>query len=115
MSELWHGFPLHSLTFENHEAMVVSPREERSNGRLAVKTEYWDAFPHAVETGLLELGFHLCFIRNDNRWDDSDPGQTGFHWLYTYREGTEVPEDFEIVDFCGGLYAVATDIDGRTD
>lgn len=55
------------------------------------------------------------FPRDFLFWDDSDPGQTGFHWLYTYREGTEVPEDFEIVDFCGGLYAVATDIDGRTD
>ena len=39
----------------------------------------------------------------------------GFCWLYLYEDGLTVPEDFEIVDFEGGLYAVATDIDGRTD
>lgn len=39
----------------------------------------------------------------------------GFCWLYRYSEGMEVPEEFEIVDFRGGLYAVATDIDQHTD
>lgn len=107
MSELWHGFPLHSLTFENHEAMVVSPQEERSNGRLAVKTEYWDAFPHAVETGLLELGFHLCFIRNENRWgvnDDLDRKARFIRYVqaqYGLSKGC-VPVGMS----CGGLIAV---------
>lgn len=40
---------------------------------------------------------------------------TGFHWLYTYEDGMEVPEEFDIIDFQGGLYAVATDIDQKTD
>ena len=40
---------------------------------------------------------------------------TGFHWLYLYEEGMDVPEDFEVIDFPGGLYAVATDIDQKTD
>lgn len=39
----------------------------------------------------------------------------GLEWLYIYEEGMEVPEQFEIVDFKGGLYAVSTDIDGQTD
>lgn len=43
-------------------------------------------------------------------WDVS-----GFHWLYMYEEGMEVPEEFQLIDFLGGLYAVATDIDGKTD
>ena len=43
-------------------------------------------------------------------WD----GQ-GFCWLYLYEEGINPPEQFEIVDFSGGLYCVATDIDGKTD
>ncbi len=43
-------------------------------------------------------------------WDES-----GFHWLYMYEEGMEVPQEFEIIDFKGGLYAVATDIDQQTD
>lgn len=46
-------------------------------------------------------------------WDVS--GETpGFCWLYLY-EGGEIPEGFSLVDFKGGLYAVATDIDGQTD
>lgn len=43
-------------------------------------------------------------------WDNS-----GFHWLYMYEEGMNVPEEFDIIDFQGGLYAVATDIDQKTD
>ena len=43
-------------------------------------------------------------------WDVS-----GFHWLYLYEAGMNVPEEFEIIDFDGGLYAVATDIDQKTD
>ena len=39
----------------------------------------------------------------------------GFHWVYMYEEGMDVPEEFEIIDFKGGLYAVATDIDQKTD
>ncbi len=39
----------------------------------------------------------------------------GYVWLYMYEEGMAVPPEFEIIDFCGGLYAVATDIDQRTD
>ena len=39
----------------------------------------------------------------------------GFVWLYQYEDGLNVPEEFEIIDFQGGLYAVATDIDQKTD
>jgi AraC family transcriptional regulator len=43
-------------------------------------------------------------------WDGN-----GFHWLYLYEEGMTVPEEFDLIDFQGGLYAVATGIDQRTD
>lgn len=39
----------------------------------------------------------------------------GFVWLYMYEDGMNVPSEFEIIDFQGGLYAVATDIDQKTD
>ena len=35
--------------------------------------------------------------------------------MYMYEDGMNVPEEFEIIDFQGGLYAVATDIDQKTD
>lgn len=39
----------------------------------------------------------------------------GFHWVYQYEDGMQVPPDFDIIDFKGGLYAVATGIDQQTD
>ena len=42
-------------------------------------------------------------------------GGDGFTWLYIYEEGMTVPSEFEIIDFQGGLYAVTTDIDQKTD
>ncbi len=47
----------------------------------------------------------------DFLWYDEKQG--GFVWYYMYSEGMNVPEDFPIVDFKGGLYAVATEIDGE--
>lgn len=41
--------------------------------------------------------------------------ENGFTWLYLFEEGMRVPSEFEIVDFKGGLYAAATDIDQQTD
>lgn len=49
----------------------------------------------------------------DFLWFDDARG--GFVWYYLYREGMAVPESFEAVDFPGGLYAVATDIDGESN
>ena len=39
----------------------------------------------------------------------------GFVWLYMFEDGMVVPQGLEIIDFPGGLYAVATDIDQKTD
>lgn len=67
--ERWNGFRLLRGEFEGHETMIVLP--ETPNGCLAVKTEYWNAFPN-TEIELVKLGFHLCYIKNDNRWG-TDP------------------------------------------
>lgn len=48
---------------------------------------------------------------NDFLWFDEKQG--GFVWYYIYHEGLEVPDAFNIVDFPGGLYAVACDKDGE--
>lgn len=39
----------------------------------------------------------------------------GFHWLYMLEDNMDVPAEFKIIDFPGGLYAIATDIDQKTD
>ena len=48
-------------------------------------------------------------------WDDSDPAHPWFCWYYQYEEGMTLLKGTEIVDFPGGMYAVATDIDQQTD
>lgn len=40
---------------------------------------------------------------------------TGFHWLYLFENDMDVPGEFDIIDFPGGLYAVATGIEQQTD
>ena len=66
MENKWMGFTCENVVFEGHEAIIVYPEEGTANGRLAVKTEYWGAFPEACEVPLLKLGFHLCYIMNDD-------------------------------------------------
>lgn len=56
--------------------------------------------------GLFPKDF-LFYDRNEDR--------EGFHWIYLYEDGMDVPTEFEIIDFTGGLYAVATGVDQRTD
>lgn len=46
----------------------------------------------------------------DFLWFDEEQG--GFVWYYIYHDGLIVPDTFDIVVFPGGLYAVASDIDG---
>ena len=41
-------------------------------------------------------------------WEGEWPEIGGFHWLYVYEDGMKVPEEFKVVDFRGGLYAVVT-------
>lgn len=41
--------------------------------------------------------------------------EEGLVWLYMFEDGMSIPPELAIVDFPGGLYAVATDIDQRTD
>ena len=39
----------------------------------------------------------------------------GLHWVYMYENGMNVPSELEIIDFKGGLWAVQTGIDQKTD
>lgn len=46
-------------------------------------------------------------------WNGEWGKSGGFHWLYRYEAGMEVPEGFQVVDFHGGLYALITGVDGE--
>ena len=56
-----------------------------------------------------------AFPRAKDARDFAAEAPDGVEWLYIYEDGMTVPEQFNIVDFKGGLYAVNTDIDQQTD
>jgi len=106
MSELWNGFRMERFFFEDKDAIVVLPNEGTSIGRLAIKTEYWDAFP-ATEVALLEKGFFLCYIKNETRFalDDDVDRKARFVCYVSEKYGLQrrvVPVGMS----CGGLWAI---------
>ncbi|MHA7963842.1 GyrI-like domain-containing protein [Paenibacillus sp. CAU 1782] len=66
------------------------------------KLEAFDEWFSTLERGIYPKDF---------LWQDNERG--GFVWYYVHSEGLQVPDQFEIVDFPGGLYAVASEIDGQ--
>lgn len=63
--ELWNGYRLERSEFEGRELVHVFP--ENPNGKWALKTEYFGAFP-AVEIELVKLGYHLFHVASKTRW-----------------------------------------------
>ena len=63
---MWNGFKSEEFKFENRDAIIVFPASENDASKLALKTEYWGAFPD-IEINLLKNGFHLAFIKNKTR------------------------------------------------
>lgn len=107
MANKWMDYDCKELLFENHEAIIVYPKEGCANGFLAVKTEYWEAFPEVLEIPLLEQGFHLCFIKNDNRWGiDADLDRKARFIRYVQKECGLNKKCVPIGMSCGGLFAV---------
>lgn len=106
MSELWNGYAMERFCFEGKDALVVFPEKESANNRLAIKTEYWGAFP-ATETALLKEGFHLCFIQNDNRWGTDPDLDRKARFVRFVAEKNGLSEKCVPVGMsCGGLFAI---------
>ena len=107
MDSKWMGYSCKKFTYEDHEAIIVYPEEGTANGYLAVKTEYWEAFAENAEIPLLQKGFHVCYIKNDNRFGiNEDLDRKARFIRYVQREcglnGKCVPVGMS----CGGLIAV---------
>ena len=72
--EKWNGFDLKRENFNGRELIIVFPEKGTENGRWALKTEYFNAFP-AVEIELVKKGYHLVHLKNITRWckqEDTD-------------------------------------------
>ena len=98
------GFECRKFVFGGKNALVVIPK--KSNGRLAVKTEYWGAFP-ATEIELLKRGYHLCFIENDNRWGTNPDLERKADFVKFVRNEFNLDNKCVPVGMsCGGLIAI---------
>lgn len=107
MEQKWMGYQCKQLLFEEHEAIIVYPQEGTANGYLAVKIEYWGAFPEAIEFPLLENGFHLCYIKNDNRWGiHADLDRKARFIRYVQEECGLSSKCVPVGMSCGGLIAI---------
>ena len=67
----WNGFRRLDFEFEGYPALIILPRTPHPARRLAMKMEYFGAFP-ATEIAMLEAGYHLCYLKNRSRWGTDD-------------------------------------------
>lgn len=105
MERKWNGYRIEEFEFEGQPAKIVFP--EKSNGYLAVKTEYWDAFPEAIELPLLEQGFHLCFIQNKNRFGIKEDIDRKARFVQSVQETYALNPGCVLIGMsCGGIFAV---------
>lgn len=102
----WNGFECKEFVFDGQEATVVIPHNRTKEPVLAVKTEYWNAFPE-VEIELLKKGFYLCFIENDNRWGgDTDLDRKAEFVKFVIDKYSLSPKCVPVGMSCGGLIAI---------
>lgn len=105
MEKEWSQYPYDEWQFEGRRAVLVKPECE-ANGKWAVYTEYFWAFPGtAVE--LLERGWHIAYLENINRWG-IEKDQEARHRFKDYlcdKYGLD-NKCVTIGMSCGGLHAV---------
>ena len=64
---MWNGYKLERLKINDRDAIIVYPKEGTANGKWALKTEYFGAFPD-TEIKLLENGYHIAHSFSITRW-----------------------------------------------
>lgn len=101
----WQGFDGVEFVFEDYAAKVIKPRVA-PNGKWALKTEYFDAFPQ-TEIELLNRGWHLAYHTNENRWaEEKDIARKADFVRFVSREFSLSSRCTMVGMSCGGMYAV---------
>lgn len=103
---LWNGFEKTDFEFEGYPATVIEPKVKKENATLLIKTEYFNAYPE-TEIKLLEDGFYLAFIKNDNRWGTDADIERKVRFISFVTEKYALKEKCVPVGMsCGGIFAV---------
>lgn len=101
----WNGFSGVGFTFQESEAKVIKPNVA-PNGKWALKTEYFGAFPN-VEIELLNRGWHIAYQKNDNRWAcEKDLARKVDFIRFVSSEFSLQSRCTMVGMSCGGMYAV---------
>ncbi len=101
----WLGFERLDFRFEDRDALLVLPRGEK-NGRVAVKMEYFGAFPN-LEEELLRRSWCVAYLRNINRWGtDADSDAKARFLPFLAREFGLSERAVPVGMSCGGLCSV---------
>lgn len=102
----FEGYKQEEFLFEDHPALIVFPHHPREDRQAVFKMEYWGAFPSAEEL-LLERGYHLIFIQNDNRWGDTpDLERKARYFQYMQKTYSLSSKCVAYGQSCGGLFAI---------
>lgn len=106
IKESWHDFSVQCGALSGREYVVVRPEEGTENGKWALKTEYFGAFP-SLEVALLHRGFHVAHIKTKTRWclDEDTEAQAEFADFLHQKLGlseTCVPIGMS----CGGMQGI---------
>ena len=105
--EQWNGFTCEEFLFEEYPAWVVFPSKGTENGKLAIKTEYRNAFPNAIEIPLLNAGYHLCFIQNKNRFGTAEDLERKARFISYVQDKYQLEDKCVPIGMsCGGMIAI---------
>ncbi len=102
----WHGFPIRDGRMMDRDYIIVCPKEGTANGKWALKTEYFGAFPE-TEIELLKRGYHLASIQTKTRWClDEDTEAQATLARYMHEELGLSQKGVPVGMSCGGMQAI---------
>lgn len=103
----WNGFRRLDFTFEGYDAILVLPDAPNEARRLAMKTEYFGAFP-ATEIAMLKAGYHLAYLKNRSRWGTDDDCERKKKFIDFLADEFGTARKIVTVGMsCGGFHAVS--------
>ncbi len=105
MSEnLWNDFKIKEFKFKERDAKIVYPNCT-PNGKLILKTEYWDAFPK-FEIEMVKKGYYLCYVSHQTRWAPDEETHIMADFVkYVAKELNVEARCATVGMSCGGLQA----------
>lgn len=100
----WNGFYALKFDFLGFDATIVMPNCT-PNGKWALKTEYFSAFPQ-TQIELLNRGWHVAYLKNDNRWAQEGDLARKLDFIRFISSEFGLNEKCALIGMsCGGLFA----------